>query len=300
MTRPTIPMVRQEFAIRCVLDAHDVLTHTDDVSPRNPLVNHVLNKLVMTLSEDYNASEQQAILSDSRVMAVRGELLDGLSRAESAMESHWSDAFAQKQDLGLEDLKSFWYWQNYKDLVTHEMGQIFPVAVAPGSRCAFVGGGPLPMTGILMALDYGVEVDCLDSDADACARAQALVDRLGISDRVHIVQAKGAEHDYAAYDYVLIASLVQDKAGVIAAMQNTGHAGVMGVRSAENLHTLLYEPFRDSDVANTQYQYASITPYVPDVINSTLFYTPDAASHGIVYVEERRQQYGPLPRAQIL
>lgn len=271
-------LLRQEFAIRCVLDAHDVLTQATDVSPHNPLINHALNKLVLTLSEKYSAREQENVLADPRIAAIRPALLDGLSRAESAMESYWADQFGQMETLTESDLQTFWYWQNYKDLVRHEMDQIFPTAITEGSRTAFVGAGPLPMTALVMAMDYGVQVDCLDSDVEACAKAQILVDKLGLNDLVRIVPAAGATHDYNGYDYVLIASLVQDKAGVIQAMQQTGHKGVMGVRSAENLHTLLYEPFSANDVANTQYAYATSTPYVTNVINTTLFYAPETVA----------------------
>ena len=112
-------------------------------------------------------------------------------------------------------------------------------------------------------------------------QSRSLIAKLGLSDKISVVYANGADFDYKDYSSVVIASLVPNKDETITRIRETAQDDVLvAVRSAERLHTLLYNPVDEQTQVMKQCDYVSKTDHDPRVINTTLFYTasPFAAS----------------------
>jgi hypothetical protein len=267
--------LKTEYTIGRVVEAYQVLKDADDLSPRNQDITRVLTALVGSISESYSEQEEFDILNDARIKPIRKELLTYLSRAESEMEKFWADKFLAAEDLTLEDVKGFWYWQNYIDLVDAEMPHMAEEmkGIHKDRKVAFVGAGPLPLTAIIEHLKTNVQVTCVDNDPVACIQARGLIKKLGLSDKIDVKYASGADFDYAGHDAVMVASLVPHKDDVVTRIRETaGQEVLIGVRSAERLHALLYEPVSPDENALKQCRYVSKTVHDPRVINTTLFF----------------------------
>ena len=264
-------MLKSEFIIQTVLNALETLTSENDLSPRNPVINKTLSHLVHTLASTYEYSEETAALKDPRIRQARPHLLEKLSKAEAEMEKYWADYFGEKETIGIEDLKEFWYWDNYEELVDRELDN-FPKDATDHS-IAFIGSGALPLTAIIMHLKTGCPVTCVDSDYDACEKSQALIDKLGL-ENVHVLHAEGNAPRYNSFSTVIIASLIpQDqKDEIVGKLKQDKSSVYVAVRSAERLHSLLYEPV-NTEKQFSELDYLGKTKQDSSVINTTLVFS---------------------------
>lgn len=274
-------MLRTEFIVKTVLEALDVLCRETDLSPRNAPINEALSRLVATLAGIYDFTEEQQVLADPRVAQARPQLLEKLSQAEGEMEKFWAEHFLSKESLTYEDLKEFWYWDCYENLVGQEMDCLPPEAVDSERGAVFVGAGALPLTAIILHVKSGMPVTCVDRDPDACAKAAALCSKLGLTG-MHIVCADGEDVDYGQFSTVIVASLVPNpaKEAIMQSVSSNQTPAFLAVRTAERLHTLLYEPFEPGAKTMESYRPFSRTVHNPQTINTTLVYrsAPQAAA----------------------
>jgi hypothetical protein len=272
-----LPM-RKEDLVGCILQAHETLGRETDLSPRNPVINDALSALVRGILEGCPPDEAEDVLTDPRVRAIRGELVGRLAVAEGEMERCWSEMLRARASLDAADLESFIYWDCYRNLVAAELG-LLPVdlEIGAGQSIAFVGAGPLPLSAILMHLATGRRVTCIDRDPGACSLACGLCRKAGLTG-IEIACACGASWDYASHPVVFIASLVPEKAEVMRCIRRRCPQAVVGLRSAEGLCSLLYDPVDETELAAMGCGFLARTGYNPQVINTTLLYEA-APSH---------------------
>src|SRR5687767_6032259 len=107
--------------IACVLRAHEVLGRESDLSPCNPRINEVLSALVQGVIEGCPPGDEQRVLANPGVCAIRAALVHRLALAEGAMERYWAEAFCRRAHLTAADLSTFTYWDCYQHLVQAEL-----------------------------------------------------------------------------------------------------------------------------------------------------------------------------------
>ena len=263
--------LQSEFIIQIVLGAYHTLCHETDLSPHNECINRALSTLVYTLSERYGEDVEQAVLNDPRVLDVHAHLLNKLSRSEYEMELFWADKFLSATVLDLKALEQFWYWENYCGLVQAELDAM-PVQ-DEDSHIVFVGAGPLPLSAIIMQLQTGARITCVDIDPDACDRARRLIERLDLQRKMEVVCASGTDYDYRECDAVILAALVPEKEAVLDKIAHENNNCVIGMRSAEGLHCLLYERTEDSLTLDPSFMWLGKSKTTPEIINTTNFYS---------------------------
>lgn len=277
--------------IRLTLEAHSVMGAASDLSPRNPAINRSLAALVGAVLDTYSPEEERAVLGDPRIGAARPGLLRKLAQAEGEMEKYWAALFCERPEFTPADLRDFMYWDCYERLVGNEIAQMPPGIANGDGSAAFVGAGALPLTAIILHLRTGMKVTCIDSDPQACALASALCRKAGLSG-VDVLCADGRDHDYGAHSAVFIASLVPEKDAVINRIGQTRPGAVIGVRSAERLHTLLYDPVDEFNLRAAGCVEAGRTSHDTKSINTTLFYR--LAPRSGTAVSAAHQQGGQL------
>jgi len=202
----------------------------ETVSPRHHLESHILNMPVISdLSHSFR---------------------DVSAKGEYEMELYWAQQIIchTTPDISWRTLRSFWYYQNYERLLSFELGLLKKsgFVFSSDTRIAFVGGGPLPLSAILLANIYGTHVTVIDNDKVASDTARAVVDALGLSHLVTILHISGETYDgYHDFDTIFVASLagveVDTKKHILSHIGlHMQHAARVVVRSATGLRVLLY------------------------------------------------------------
>ena len=71
-------------------------------------------------------------------------------------------------------------------------GQVEGMLVAPGSKLAFIGCGPVPMSLILMSRSYGIRSVGLDGSSGTVELSKKVIEYLGLENDIEIVHGDGS------------------------------------------------------------------------------------------------------------
>lgn len=239
-------------------ETYNVLAAARDFSPNNPKMTSTLTSFVNYVFQHQGSAELLEIIAMDQRM--REDLPMLCARAECEMEKFW----AQLLVSGNKKLQDFWYIDCYRALVETEV-RLLQQNADQAKEIVFLGSGALPMTAFLMA-DYfpQAKIICMDRDAEACALSRQLAVVLGYADRVSIIEADAADFIPQPDQVVVMASLLQGKAGLY---QRCAKAGVQVlVRDAEDVFQLLY---KRSELPGTEYAEVAKTTPGKGCVNTT-------------------------------
>lgn len=241
--------------------------------------NAVFGRLVdLCLSVEQRISEEvlahpdaPALLRSLRALSAEGETL---------LEQHWAGELAEADDAWTV-LNHFPYLANYRDLVQLERAAATASGVDELSTVAFLGAGPLPLTGLVLAHEYGARVVNVDRDETACTLAASATEALGLSDRVSTVHADAAEasrnEEVARADVVVLAALVgvdnAEKQPILGTLAGRLHRRTrLLIRTAHRMRTALY-PQVSADELRGFRPLLELHPH-SEVVNSVLVAQP--------------------------
>lgn len=212
-----------------------------------------------------------ALLWSLRTLSAEGETL---------LEEHWANELAEAHDAWTV-LNHFPYLGNYRDLVRLERAAATAGGVDELGTVAFLGAGPLPLTGLVLAHECGARVVNVDRDERACVLAASATEALGLSDRVSTVHADAAEaarrEEVAGADVVVLAALVgadnAEKQPILDALAGRLHRRTrLLIRTAHRMRTALY-PAVSADELRGFRPLLELHPH-GEVVNSVLVAQP--------------------------
>jgi hypothetical protein len=248
---------------------YGALCREADFSPENPRVNHCLGGLVSSVSVWHARGQGAPLLTDSGLADVRDQLPDLCGCAECHMEKWWARRIVAARHAA-DELRAFWYLDNYRTLCHAEAQLLGPDGTR---RLAFLGGGALPLTGILLAqAQPDTRIRCIDTDAEACDLAQSLVGALGLKTRVEIVEQRAEDFTPFTHETVVCASLLRAD-GLYDRLHAAGVQRLL-VRDAEDVFQFLYKP---AQLPGAGYRQTAKTVPTPGRINTSRLFERVAA-----------------------
>jgi nicotianamine synthase len=262
-----------------IVRLHERLSCLGSLAPA-PEVNALFQELVRVC---VHADDRVAppVLADARIRRLRPDLLRLCSQGESLLEQAWARRVLAAADPWAE-LSRFTYLENYQRLSRLEMHTLRGAGHVPrpGGRVCFLGGGPLPVSALLMHRELGA-VDVVDNEPQAADLARRLLNRLAPGPGLHVAQADATSAEdmaqlLAGCAVVVVAALVghtrDQKRAVLHAVGRALDPGAyLVVRSAHGLRSLLYAVVEPGEVAEA----AGCVPQVlvhplGEVVNSVL------------------------------
>ncbi len=263
-----------------IVSLHEQLSRLGNLAPA-PDVNTLFGELVrLCVHADSRAAP--LVLADIRIRRLRPDLLRLCSQGESLLEQAWAHRILQAPDPWAE-LGRFTYLENYQQLSRLEVHALAGAGHVsrPGGRVCFLGGGPLPLSALLMHRELGVAVDVVDNEPRAADLARRLLSSLAPGPGLRVFQADATSAEdmarlLAGCDVIVVAALVgrtrdQKRAMLRAVGQALEPGAYLVVRSAHGLRSLLYAVVDPGDVADA----ADCVPQVlvhplGEVVNSVL------------------------------
>lgn len=168
------------------------------------------------------------------------------SVAEYEMEVYWAKKILQSK-LPHKELAKFWYYKNYEQLVDLEYSNI-TCLYKNVRHILFIGGGPLPLTAILLCKKYNLICSILERDVESYLTSVKLIEKLNLSKNIKILNTDTEKYsDYNTFDIIYLAAMVghdeTTKSNVISTIHNKLQKGkVLLCRSSHGTRTLLYTP----------------------------------------------------------
>jgi len=263
-----------------IVRLHERLSRLASLAPA-PEVNALFQELVQVC---VNADDRAAppVVADTRIRRLRPNLLSLCSQGESLLELTWAHRVLEAADPRAE-LGRFTYLENYQRLSRLELHALAGAGHVPrpGGRVCFLGGGPLPLSALLMHRELSAVVDVVDNEPQAADLARRLLGRLAPGPGLRVTQADAMSAAdmaqlLAGCDVVVVAALVghtrMQKRAVLHAVGRALDPGAyLVLRSAHGLRSLLYPVVEPGDVTEA----AGCVPQMlvhplSDVLNSVL------------------------------
>ncbi len=145
-------------------------------------------------------------------------------------------------------LRSFPLYRRYEVLAASQAEAMPPPA---GTRLAFVGCGPVPLTLILLAAGHGVRSVGLDSDPGTVALAGRVIRCLGLEEMIEVIHGTECALEQLEWSMVLTAALAEPKARIFrnlcGILARRGPAPVV-FRTYSGMKAVLHEPVRPDDL----------------------------------------------------
>jgi nicotianamine synthase len=262
-----------------ILGLYERLCAQGDLAP-SPVVNALFADLVSACVST-GATDAASVLSDPRITGVRSDLIRLCAEGESLLEDAWSRRALAAADARAETA-TFPYFGNYEQLARLELHALAGAGHHPqvARRVCFIGGGPLPLSAMLLCRHLTAQVTVVDRDIEAVELSRRLVDRLVPAERISVVLADAASASdmaraVAGCDVVVVAALVgTTRAQKRAALRAIGTSVEPGthvvVRSADGLRSLLYPTVDVCDVRDAGLVPEILVHPFGEVINSVL------------------------------
>jgi nicotianamine synthase len=245
-------MNQHQIIIKNLSGIAEQLRQLDDFSPR-PQVNNLLSQLVHIVDQT-NTEVAARVMADPLVSGHVPFFQEISARSESALEKYWSSYIASAVEPSVV-LREFTYFSNYELMTKDEVALLKKYGLDINKRALFIGGGALPLTAILMAIEHGYQVDCLDNDEETCLLAEKLIQSLGLSNSVRIINVDSNDFaNYSDYQIVIVAALVgisdKEKMQVIRQIKREIKSdSYVLLRSVEALGNLLYRQVSEEHLA---------------------------------------------------
>lgn len=211
------------------------ILNTADLTPR-PAVNDAFSYLV--------ENRMKIVITDLSAETIE-KMQKASSTAEYLLEKHWAEKIIKKEAK----LDDFIYLDYYKALVAKEVEELTKVIGKSPKSVSFIGGGPSPLTSILMAKDFGIKSVVYDSDETACNLAKKVIDIENLTEFIKVINKKG-EHAELSSDVLFVAALAEDENGknsLFEYLYNKIDEGVpLAVRGSEGASELFYKPLSEN------------------------------------------------------
>ena len=145
-------------------------------------------------------------------------------------------------------LKSFPLYQRYVRLVTTHVERM---GLSSGSRMAFIGCGPVPMTQILLSILYGISSIGFDTDNNVVKLANRCIAHLGESEHITIVHGNETQLWEKEWNAILVAGLAEPKQRIFETLRKVfSQRGPvpLAYRTYTGLRAVLYYPVQPEDI----------------------------------------------------
>lgn len=198
------------------------------------------------------------------------------SKSEFEMEKYWSTRIIRDKNPKLA-LTKFPYFSNYKKLTRMEWYSLVGCSNHQSHNALFIGGGPLPLSAIVLALDFGIDVTVLEKDINAVKLSEKLIRKLGLAKRIKVIHKEASSFDnYNDFTFVVVAALAglntSDKVKILKKIKdNINPNSHILARSSWGIRKILYRPL-DKSVFKMFKPQIEVRPH-NDIVNSIVIFS---------------------------
>ena len=210
-----------------ILDAIEVIAHDTTIefdSARHILENERMNDALKTIRGFYVA------VSARLEMQQAYDILDA--------EEPWTR------------VESFHYYERYPILVGSEVRL---AGFSAGDTVVFIGGGPLPLTPMLLDVCYGVKGISVEMVPQIAALSERVLDKLGLGSAIEVVCGNETALAGLEYDGVMVAALAEPKKRIFRNVRRlVASETKILYRTYSGMRAILYAPVVSENVAGFQ------------------------------------------------
>lgn len=112
--------------------------------------------------------------------------------------------------------------------------------IGKNDKVLVIGSGPFPETAMSYAKSFGCAVRCIERERRFSRISTELVESMGLSEMIEVINADGKNADVTGFDKILVTILTKDKPVVLDNARSSGAQVI--ARTAFGSSCLIYEP----------------------------------------------------------
>ncbi|MEL7668901.1 nicotianamine synthase family protein [Methanobacterium sp.] len=137
-------------------------------------------------------------------------------------------------------LESFYFFDHYQKLIQNEHGLI---PFVPGEKIVFIGGGPLPLTLIMLHKFYGIHGISIEIIPEIAALSKEIIKKLRLDQYIDVVVGDETYLSHLEYDVVMVAALAEPKERVFKNIRKQIDQSIPVIyRTYMGMRAILYAP----------------------------------------------------------
>jgi len=246
---------------------YNQIVSLDNYRP-SPKVNYLFTELVAQVLK-INKSPNLSIVKKIKLQEI-------CAQAEYELEKYWAEKIINSEN-SVKTFAEFPYLNNYEKLTKIEWFSLLSCTRHKRHRVIFTGGGPLPMTAIILAQRYQVKLTVIDIDRQACDLARQVIEKFNLADKIRIMCSDASEFKYySSFNVIFVAALAgvntQAKKVILEKIKKDAKLDThILARSSWGMREILYQPL-DRELYRIFKPELEIKP-LNDVINSLVIFS---------------------------
>lgn len=218
--------------LRAISPLLDFLTYVDlNNDPHVKSAGLVMEKLLLG-NHPFRGIPPQAVMRDHTITALQSLY----ERFETGIEYDFAENILNGSETNVEQYPLH---ERFQRLVNAETNL---AQIASSDRVLFIGSGAFPISPILISQSTGARVDCFDKSPEAIETSQGVLDKLGLSENVRVLNALGEKEGVYSYDVIVVALLAQPKESIMLNIWQHAPQDVRVVyRHAEGIKSAFYK-----------------------------------------------------------
>lgn len=240
-------------------DASQVLLRAQDLSPRNKAAEKaVLSLIDMCIENSELVAEQSQQMSEHDLLSLRRAFLE----ADCEMEKYWSEKIIQSvgedEALSWDNFGIYPWFQDYPALYDFEKRAIEKTLgpITEDTTITYFGSGALPIIPLMLALETGCQIKCVDINDGAVNLSTRLIDKMGLSDKISVHKGDGISipEDHNNPDLLFLANAPLSVEDALNNMLPTMQPKVIFARSSAGGTALLYPSISENAFSKSGYE----------------------------------------------
>lgn len=233
-------------------------------------VTQAFSSFLKQVSQSTENELDKSDLTEPEMLQIR----ERFSKSVFELEKYWAYKILNSENHQF-TLEQYPQWGNYLKVIERELNAIrIYLGDLLRRKTLLIGGGPIPLTAIILAQKYNLPSVVLDNDAEAIDLSEKLIIALGLQQQVTIIHSSGENFKtYHEYSLIFVAALAgihsEEKQRIFTVIKSQSASNTyILTRSSYGSRKLLYLPM-DRTI---QQQFETIIEIHPDddVMNSII------------------------------
>ncbi|CAF1496590.1 unnamed protein product [Adineta ricciae] len=233
-------------------------------------VNEAIDSLREQISQSNEDDLNKSGLTEQEIIQLRQRF----SQSVYELEKSWAHKILNHSNHQL-TLEQFPQWDNYLKVMKREWDSIQIYAKEfLTKKVLLIGGGPIPLSAIILAQQYHISSVVMDIDEEATDLARKIVFALGLQNQITLIQSSGESfQNYQEYSLIYVAALaglvLEGKQKIFDTIKSQTTPGTFILtRSSHGTRQILYLPLHQ----RIQEQFETVMEIHPndEVMNSII------------------------------
>ncbi len=196
------------------------------------------------LTNDFNSIEKTKVVAYMNSKHMLSLFQKAYELFETNLEIDFAKYIFTKSVLPVKDFTNYLLYKRFVTLLRKEINL---GSINKQDHVLFIGSGPIPITAILMHQFSSARVDCGEKNSASADLSKKVINKLGYTDSINIINQEGVDIDCSQYSVILVALLAKPKDALLKSIWSKCKSNTRIIcRTSDSIREAFYETTENS------------------------------------------------------